>query len=173
MAYRASDRLSLRRLLLMLFLCSLAVPSQGSEPITGRASVIDGDTLGFGKQRVRLNGIDAPEASQICQDSAGRDYRCGKVAAGALDEWLARSRPTRCTEIDRDRYRRIVADCFRADGESVQRWLVQNGHALDWPRYSKGAFADDQAIAQSTKAGLWQGHFVEPWEVRKQRRASH
>src|SRR5262245_12527542 len=35
--------------------------------IAGRASVIDGDTLDLHGQRIRLHGIDAPEADQACQ----------------------------------------------------------------------------------------------------------
>jgi endonuclease YncB( thermonuclease family) len=134
--------------------------------------VVDGDTLALGKQRIRLNGIDAPETSQICQDNAGSDYRCGQVAAKALDDWLARSRPTRCVGVGLDQYDRVVADCFRADGLSVQKWLVRNGHALDWPRYSKGAYAADQAAAKAAQAGLWQGRFEAPWDFRATERSS-
>ena len=36
-----------------------------AEPITGRASVIDGDTIEIAGERIRFNGIDAPESSQL------------------------------------------------------------------------------------------------------------
>jgi hypothetical protein len=51
----------------------------------------------------------------------------------------------------------------RADGADVAGWLVQHGVALDWPQYSKGAYAALQAKAQTARAGIWQGHFQEPW----------
>jgi endonuclease YncB( thermonuclease family) len=35
--------------------------------IIGRASVVDGDTLDIHGARVRLWGIDAPEADQLCR----------------------------------------------------------------------------------------------------------
>jgi succinoglycan biosynthesis protein ExoI len=94
MGHKAAKVLSSTRLLSMLFLCTLAALSYAAEPIIGHASVIDGDTLGFGKQRVRLTGLthrSVPDLPGQCH----RDYRCGKAAADALDEWLARSRPTR------------------------------------------------------------------------------
>jgi len=34
----------------------------------------------------RTIGIDAPERSQRCEDAAGKAYRCGQVAALALNE---------------------------------------------------------------------------------------
>lgn len=38
------------------------------------------------------------------------------MAANALDQFLAASRPIRCDVTERDRYQRLVAVCFRADG---------------------------------------------------------
>ncbi|MGO7979589.1 thermonuclease family protein [Rhizobium johnstonii] len=99
----------------------------GAEELIGRASVIDGDTIDIAGQRIRLNGIDAPESWQSCRDAAGKPYRCGKDAAFALDDFLSQSRPTRCLGHGHDRYRRTVADCFRADGTSVNAWLVGQG----------------------------------------------
>lgn len=149
----------------MLKLALIAVVS--AVIITGRATVIDGDTIEIHGERIRFNGIDAPESSQVCRDEHGQDYRCGRVAADALDKFLAASRPTRCTFIERDRYGRFVGDCYRADGASVARWMVRQGHALDWPRYSNGAYAEDQRAAKASRSGMWQGEFVPPWEWRR------
>jgi endonuclease YncB( thermonuclease family) len=138
--------------------------------ITGRAAVIDGDTIEIRGERIRLNGVDAPESRQLCQDSNGKDYRCGQAAALALDQYLAASRPTRCIEVDRDRYKRMVANCFRADGANVAAWLVRHGYALDWSKYSKGRYAADQQKAKAAGAGMWRGKFLEPWEFRRRAR---
>ena len=41
-----------------------------------------------------------------------------------------------------------------------------NGHALDWPTYSKDAHAAAQAQAKREGWGMWGGKFVEPWVYR-------
>ncbi|TBF35252.1 thermonuclease family protein [Rhizobium leguminosarum] len=147
----------------------LSSVSAGAEQFVGRASIIDGDTIEIAGQRIRLNGIDAPESWQACRDAAGRPYRCGKEAAFVLDEFLSKSRPTRCVGHSKDRYRRVVADCFRADGQSVNSWLVRQGWAIDWLRYSRGAFQNDQAAARNARSGVWRGAFENPCEARAAR----
>lgn len=151
-----------------LALILLATPTFAAEPITGRATVIDGDTIEIAGTRIRIQGIDAPESWQRCWDAAGKSYRCGKVASEALDGFLAASRPTRCDPLNKDRYGRTVADCFRADGKSIGPYMVRTGNALDYRQYSKGAYAEDEAHAKAAKAGMWQGRFDAPWDARKQ-----
>lgn len=159
-------KIAMSRLLVALFLI-LASPAM-AQTVEGRASVIDGDTIDISGERIRFNGVDAPESWQRCT-ADGKEYRCGKEAAFALDEWLAASRPTRCEFVERDRYGRMVANCFRTDGASVADWLVRNGWALDWPRYSDGEFADAQSEARGARRGVWRGTFEQPCEARAKR----
>jgi endonuclease YncB( thermonuclease family) len=163
----------MRRLqLILLYLIYFAGSALAQQVITGRATVIDGDTIEIRGEHVRLNGIDAPEGKQTCNNEKGETYRCGAMAARRLDEFLAASRPTRCAFVERDRYGRFVGDCLRADGASVARYMVRNGFALDYRQHSKGKYAADEEKARQAKRGLWIGKFTPPWEWRAQQRAT-
>ncbi|MEO3998892.1 thermonuclease family protein [Mesorhizobium sp. CAU 1732] len=146
--------------------------SASAATLVGRASVIDGDTIEIHGERIRLNGVDAPESSQTCEDGNGKAYRCGARAASALDEFLSASSPVRCEFVERDQYGRFVGDCFRADGTSVQEALVRSGWAMDWPRYSNGAYTGQQEAAKAERLGIWVGAFQSPWEWRAAQRGS-
>lgn len=136
--------------------------------ITGQASVIDGDTLEIHGQRIRLDGVDAPESWQFCYQG-DKAYRCGQQAALALADFIGR-RTVHCTETSRDRYKRVVAHCSVGD-QDIAGWLVERGHALDWPRYSKGKFKHLQDKARTAKVGIWRGRFQLPWERRRDKNA--
>ncbi|MBG0800472.1 thermonuclease family protein [Methylocystis sp. H4A] len=136
--------------------------------IVGRASVVDADTIEIHGQRIRLHGIDAPEKGQPCFDASGKSYRCGQIAAMALDEFIGVS-PVQCRERDVDRYGRMVADCS-VRGEDIELWLVRNGHAMAYRRYSSAYIAAEQE-AKNAKRGIWAGHTQAPWEWRKDRRS--
>jgi endonuclease YncB( thermonuclease family) len=136
----------------------------GMGAISGRARVIDGDSLKVAGTPVRMFGIDAPEWRQRCRGPDGRSYRCGRWAFRALAQRL-RSAPVRCEPRARDRFARLVATCYQG-GDDLARWLVAQGLALDWPRYSGGTYADAQDTARRAERGLWQGAFVRPWEWR-------
>ncbi len=69
----------------LLSVALLAFPAVAAEPIAGRPSITDGDTLVIRDTRIRLHGIDAPESAQTCKDKAGKDYHCGQAAALALE----------------------------------------------------------------------------------------
>lgn len=142
----------------------LSATPVAADALTGQASVIDGDTIEIHGQRIRLHGIDAPESRQVCQRADGADYRCGQAAALALDEWIGPS-VVSCSQTGTDRWKRVIATC-QVRGEDMGRWMVSEGHALAFVRYSKD-YVPDEAEARAAGRGIWQGRFVPPWEWRK------
>jgi endonuclease YncB( thermonuclease family) len=124
----------------------------------------DGDTLEIHGTRVRLWGIDAPESGQLCRGEDSLPYRCGAKAANELAAFIG-SRPVSCTPVTVDRYGRTVASCA-VGGRDLAHWLVRQGLALDWPRYSQGRHVEAQDEARHSERGIWSGSFLEPWRYR-------
>lgn len=146
-----------------------ACGSVDSGEISGRATVIDGDTIAVEgtEMRVRLYGIDAPEGQQTCQDANGRRYLCGSRAANQLAGIIGRSGHVHCVEEDRDRYGRIVAECTTPSGTVISAAMVASGWALEYPQYSDGRYGRHQQAAKAAGRGMWAGEFVEPWQWRR------
>jgi endonuclease YncB( thermonuclease family) len=148
-------------------ICLFTAPA-AAQGLSGRADVIDGDTLAIrGEQaRIRLYGIDAPEGKQTCSDTRGRPYLCGSRSADALASIIGRNGRVICREEDRDRYGRIVATC-EANGREINAELVRRGWAVEYEQYSDGRYSDEEEEARRAKRGLWAGTFVKPWDWRR------
>ncbi len=134
--------------------------------LSGRPRVIDGDTIAVGGTRVRLHGVDAPESGQSCV-AGGARWPCGRQAAQALTRRLG-GRKVVCEERDRDRYGRIVAVC-REDGRDINAWLVAEGWALAYRRYSL-EYVDEESAARAARKGVWRGEIVVPSDWRRGKR---
>lgn len=156
--------MNMRQIFLRIAFCSsmliAALPAYAE--ISGQASVIDGDTIEIHGQRIRFFGIDAPESSQLCELS-GKEYRCGQKSAFALDEFISK-KTVRCEEKDKDKYGRIVGECFTG-ATSLNAWMVSHGWALAYRQYSQ-AFVTAEEAAKTEKTGIWAGTFQNPWDFR-------
>jgi endonuclease YncB( thermonuclease family) len=128
----------------------------------------DADTLEFDGKTYRLEGVDAPERDQSCLDAEGALYPCGQVAARELATLIG-ERAVHCEDRGADpRYQNHrIGLCHTADGTEINRWLVQNGWALDVEPDAKGRFKTEHDEARAGRLGLWQGCFVAPDEFRR------
>jgi endonuclease YncB( thermonuclease family) len=135
-----------------------------AQSVTGRASVIDGDTIEIRGTRIRFHGADAPESAQTCQGPDGKSYRCGQQAALALFDKIGSSNVT-CQQKDIDRYQRVVAQCS-VNGTDLNGWLIEQGYALAYRQYGTDYVPQEEA-ARKAKRGLWAGSFTPPWDWRR------
>lgn len=126
-------------------------------------NIIDGDTLVWAGQRIRLYGIDAPEARQICKRGDGTEWPCGRAATQALIEKIEDA-TIHCQGKEYDRYHRLIAICFLGDID-LNEWLVVNGWAVSYRRYSE-KYIHAEVIARERHSGLWEGTFIMPWKWR-------
>ncbi len=62
----------------------------------------------------------------------------------------------------------MVARCTVA-GEDLEKWMVANGWALAYRRYSLD-YVDEEAGARAARRGIWASAFVKPWEWRRGKR---
>ncbi|MDW8444821.1 MAG: thermonuclease family protein [Acetobacteraceae bacterium] len=140
-----------------------------TRPVRGSALVQDGDTLTIAGTRIRLHGVDAPELDQTCLRD-GLPWPCGREAAFALAQRV-QGRAVSCRGVETDRFGRLVALCM-VDGESLNRWLVREGWAVAYRRYTD-AYVLDEWIAWWHRRGLWAGSFEPPesWRTRADREA--
>ena len=132
--------------------------------------IIDADTIELDGVKVRLNGIDAPEMGQKCEDIDFKMYHCGDYSRDALQALIeAMSQEiVQCQYTGKDFYGRFIGECSIGQ-VNINMWLVENGWALAYRKYSK-KYVENENIAQSNRAGIWSGKFVEPWNWRQGKR---
>ncbi len=131
---------------------------------TGPVEVVDGDGLRLNGKAIRLHGIDAPEREQTCRDAHGSEWPCGTVATNRL-AMLIRDNLVTCTEVDRDRYDRVVALC-KAAGVDLGGTMVAEGLAWAYLRYSD-SYNTVEASARQQAIGIWAASNQPPWEYRE------
>tara|TARA_B100000287_G_scaffold368081_1_gene364190 strand:+ start:101 stop:553 length:453 start_codon:yes stop_codon:yes gene_type:complete len=125
--------------------------------------VIDGDTIKIANEKIRFGGIDAPELKQICFKNEEK-ISCGILVKNVLKKKIGKETP-KCISEGKDIYKRTIAECF-INGESLSKFLVSNGYAFAYRKYSR-KFIKDERFAKKNKLGLWSMKFMFPWEFRK------
>lgn len=135
--------------------------------ISGKARVLDGDTLAMGSVRIRLHGIDAAEDGQTCNSANGQTWDCAKAATERL-AGLIGDQKVECSVQDRDRYGRLVAVCF-AEGVNLNERLVSDGLAWAYRQYST-EYVEVETAAKAAGRGIWQTKTTPPWQWRAEKR---
>jgi hypothetical protein len=115
----------------------------------------------------RVGCIDAPESDQVCLNGNRKRWTCGIEARDRLADHIG-NRPIDCVPNGADAYDRTLAICT-IRGESLNAWMVQQGWALAFVRYSKEYVPDEEA-ARAAGRGLWSGAFIAPWDWRHRNR---
>lgn len=116
-------RLSAIWILIALAGPALALP----ETVDGRnAEILDGDTVAFGSERIRILDIEAPG---ISKPECEREEIFALRSRQRLAE-LIRSGPVTIRRAGRDRLGRTLARLFMSDGREIAAILVAEGLAL-------------------------------------------
>ena len=163
------------KLLINFFIIFIWFQSLNSEEIYGMPKIIDGDTVNIKSKKIRLEGIDAPEMRQQCQKTYlqisaivsfnfKKNYSCGIISKKKLIEKINKSQ-INCIASGQDRYKRYLATCYK-DKINLNKWMVRNGLAVAYKRYSK-EYLRDEAYAKENKLGIWKGSFERPEKWRK------
>ena len=139
-------------IILILFNVSFVYSSE-KNIAKGRAVIIDGDTIKINGERIRFGGIDTPEREEI-----GHQFSKEK-----LKEKIGKKIVVCVREKNKDYWKRTVAECFIND-ESLSSFMVINGYACDYVKYSKKKYATEQEYAKTNKMGIWKMKFNPAWE---------
>ena len=132
--------------------------------------VIDGDTIAWRDERIRLWGIDAPEMNQSCAGADG----VGEVSKEALSSIIRGSIDViLCHAVVkdgrfRDLYGRAVATC-RVNGQDVGELMVWSGWARDYWFFSDRQYEMFERFARDDARGMWLYGCEAPWEWRARR----
>ena len=147
----------------IFILCSLSSLFLFSNNLfASHVTVIDGDTIRLGDVKIRFSGIDAPEINQTCVASEGK-VACGKISRDLLIEKVTNNKIS-CTDEGKDFYGRVLGECF-VNGESLSAYLVREGFAFAYRKYSN-KYIEDEEYAKFNKHGMWSMEFQYPWDYR-------
>ena len=74
-------------------------------------------------------------------------------------------RVTACLSNGTDVYQRSLATCS-LNGENLNAWMVQEGWALTYVKYSSTYQQVERDARSAYERGLWRGAFIAPWDWR-------
>jgi len=143
--------------------------------------VIDGDTIKFDSQTIRLAGIDCPESHKklihylVADKIALNQYHWGKLAKEKTTELLDNTQPLSLVVTGEDKYKRSIGSIILSSGSDLGVELVLLGLARVYPAYvnfcsNRLELKEAEKIAKETGSGFWGKEnplLLEPWLFRK------
>ncbi len=132
-----------------------------------RFQVVDGATVRFGPQAVRLMGIVAPDKDQTCDDG---QWHPAPLAKKALETIIA-GRAVSCRQVDQDGAGRPVGQCH-AGSDDLQAMMVSAGWAWTFGTYGN-LYEPEERDAVARKAGVHGHRCLRPREPRARQRAGN
>ena len=145
--------LNLSSLILVFLIISKHAYSSEKNVAIGKPSIIDGDTIIINGEKIRFAGIDTPERNKV-----GHEFSKRK-----LKQKIGNNVVVCIREPKLDPWGRTVAECF-IGYDSISSYMVKNGYACDYIKYSKKKYAKEQLHAKSKKLGIWKMNFDPVWE---------
>jgi endonuclease YncB( thermonuclease family) len=142
----------IRLALTLTALLACAASPAHAQTISGRPTVLDGETLELRGLRLKLIAVDAPD-DHVCEATDDARWRCGPRAATALAELLEEAIVT-CTWRDRDLLGRPIATCSLG-AIDLSLWLIRNGLARDANAAPNGKYRQAQDEAKAARRGIW------------------
>lgn len=137
-----------------------------TEKFSGKAYVLDGDSIRVSRKEVRLFGIDAPEYSQTCFNKKNMEYNCGLNSKEFLIKLIG-GKKVNCLYAQKDKYDRFLAKCY-LDNLSINEEIIKNGMAVVYNFTESDEVIDKlEEQAKNKKIGIWQGAFELPKNYRK------
>lgn len=139
--------------LALVFLVLIQLQGGRGTTISGRAGIVDGDTLRIGRQEIRIWGIDAPDAGRACRRPQGA-WDCSRATIVAMANLIA-GRTVRCEGSERDEHGRLIGHCSTESVPDIGAWLVSAGLARAFIKPSS-EYVDLERLPRSRNLGIWQ-----------------
>lgn len=129
----------------------------------GSGSAVEGDLVSVNGSAVKLWGVDAPDAGQMCQTKANQTYDCFTIAKDRLSSYIGQSQVT-CYIRGKDSHGQSIGTCA-VNGLDLAALMVRDGWALAYTSITP-QYADLEGEAQARERGIWAGRVEAPWRYR-------
>ena len=140
-----------RLLVVVILVVSLAWPAVAQEH-SGIPRVVDGNTIIINFQIIRLHGIEAPNAEQLCEID-GESWLCGWEATNALAHIVGRHWVS-CRQNRLNEGGVVDATCFAGNVLNINAWMVRNGWATA-QNETNTRFLQLEILARQEQIGIW------------------